>query len=187
MHRGEHRGSWQLRAGLFSVAAAATGTMLGGAVGAIGAQLAASERAALGAGLALVGVIIAVFQGFGRSLAPLQCDRLTPKRWARESAIRWAIKNGASLGSGLFTKIGFWAWYVIPTGAFLSGSALRGAVIYGAYGVSRGLAVWGIIAVARWREIDTPEWLIQHSEAAKTAATGLLAAVATFALVSVGL
>lgn len=54
----------------------------------------------------------------------------------------WAIRNGASLGLGFTSRLGFWIWYLIPASSFLLGEPLLGAALYGLYGAVRSIAVW---------------------------------------------
>jgi hypothetical protein len=79
----------------------------------------------------------------------LQCDHETPKSWIHTGPLSWAVLNGATLGSGAGSRIGFAVWYAVPLGALLSGGAVTGALIYGAYGFVRSLSALGLIIAAR--------------------------------------
>lgn len=172
---------------MFTTATAVTGILAGAGLAVLGSHLPSSTRAGLATVIAVVGGGLALVQLTGRPLAPLQCDRLTPKRWARQSALGWALRNGASLGLGAFTRIGFWLWYAVPAAAFLSGRPLVGALVYGTYGLVRGLGVWAMIAAWQWRRVETGEWLVGQSARARTLAAAALAALAAFVFVAVGL
>lgn len=186
-HREQHGGRWQLRAVLFTLAATATATLAGAALGALGAMLSLESRAGLATLLAFGAVPLALAQLAGASVGPIQCDRLTPKRWARQRALGWALRNGASLGLGAFTKLGFWLWYAVPLASFLAARPLTGAFIYGSYGVVRGAGIWAMIAAWQWRRFETQEWLIQEAPRARRLAALALAALAAFVFVAVGL
>lgn len=73
----------------------------------------------------------------GHARRPLQCDRETPKEWVWRGPVVWPLLNGAALGFGATTRLGFWLWYAIPGGAFLMGDPTVGAAIWGAYGFTR--------------------------------------------------
>ena len=68
----------------------------------------------------------------------------------------------------------------------LSGTQLRGALIYGLYGFVRGAGVWGIIAVARIKRLDAPEWFTQRAATAQALANAYLVGLAAFVFTSVG-
>ena len=99
--------------------------------------------AAAALGLAAVGIGTANL--VRRPVPVLQCDRETPQSWVHLGALRWAVMNGASLGCGAFTRIGFWSWYLVPVGAVLIGRIDAGVVLWGTYALSRGLGAWGFI------------------------------------------
>jgi hypothetical protein len=90
-------------------------------------------------------LLLGAFDLVERPIRPLHCDRETPKSWVYEGRLLWATKNGIALGCGATSRIGFWLWYAIPAGAFLEGKAILGGLVYGSYGLSRGLGVWGFL------------------------------------------
>lgn len=85
-------------------------------------------------GLAVVGLIQLIRR---RAIKPWQLDRETSQRWLRAGPVSWAIKNGLALGLGATSRLGYWLWYLVPVGAFVSGTVVSASVIYGLYGVSR--------------------------------------------------
>ncbi|HEU0127902.1 MAG TPA: hypothetical protein VFQ48_04765 [Pseudonocardiaceae bacterium] len=74
-----------------------------------------------------------------RLLSPPQFDRETAQAWLQRGPYRWAVLNGAALGVGATTRLGYWLWYLVPVGSFATGTPLLGALIYGAYGLARSL------------------------------------------------
>jgi hypothetical protein len=103
-------------------------------------------------------------------------------------ALGWAIRNGATLGSGAVTRLGFWLWYAVPTSAFLLANRFLGASVYGTYGIARGLSVWPIIFVlGRWRKRSWPEWLLERAPAARTTAAVYLVFLGVAVAMAIGL
>lgn len=89
-----------------------------------------------------------------------QRNRETPRNWMDYPGAVWGLLNGGALGVGLITRIGFWSWWLVPAASLLSGSAASGAVIYGAYALSRALGVLGLAAVSIGRDYQRPAlWL----------------------------
>jgi hypothetical protein len=88
------------------------------------------------AGLAVVGLTQLISR---RVIKPWQLDRETSQRWLRRGVTSWSVKNGMALGFGATSRLGYWLWYLVPVGAFVSGEATSAAVIYGLYGLSRTL------------------------------------------------
>jgi hypothetical protein len=74
-----------------------------------------------------------------RLVPPPQLDRETAVGWLELGPYRWAVRNGAALGLGATSRLGYWLWYLVPVGAFAAGTPLLGAVVYGAYGLVRSL------------------------------------------------
>lgn len=175
-----------MRAALFSVSATCAGILAGALVGLVGATLTLPTRAGLATLVSSVGVLVSLAAIGGTRFEPLQCDRLTPKRWARQSALGWAARNGTSLGVGAFTTLGFWLWYAVPLAALLSGDLKRGALIYGTYGLVRGLGVWAMIGVARLGYVTVSDWLISQASLSRRLGALALGAVAAFVVVAVG-
>ena len=171
------------------VASAATASAAAGALlGWVGAQVVFEARVAIGTALAIGGVIAGLLGLTGRSRPALQCDVETPQRWVREGPIAWPVKNGASLGLGAFTRLGFPLWYVIPVAALLSASAIFGAAIYAAYGTVRTASAWLIWRVGRRAGgYDRPlAWIERQHKQTTLLASGYLLGVSMSSLVVVG-
>lgn len=101
--------------------------------------------------------------------------------------VKRAIQNGLALGCGATSRIGFWLWYVVPLGAFLVATPWAGAAIYGAYGVTRGTAVWIILFVLARRYENWGEWLLRHKETANVIAAAQLLLLGVVVLIAIGL
>lgn len=96
--------------------------------------------------------------------------------------------NGATLGVGASTRIGFWLWYVVPFAALLFGNPLLGAMIYGTYATVRGMAVWGILLVLPYLVgEDTHSWLVSHIKSARLVTASLLVLLAVVSAIIVGI
>lgn len=108
---------------------------------------------------------------------PLQCDRETPVAWVKKGPIAWPLLNGAALGFGATSRLGFWLWYFIPIGAFLMAQPLMGAAIWAAYGFTRTASaglVWH-----RYSRSHEGEW---EELLARRAVAGALTSVLTVTL-----
>jgi hypothetical protein len=178
----------------FSVAAAVAASVAGVILGQLGSYLGFQERAAIASVLSLAGVTLGLGELSGFGIRPLQCDRETPRRWMRRGRTFGASLNGAALGFGATTRIGFWLWYVVPMGAFLVGRPALGAALYGLYGTVRGLSPWIIIALvgaSRGRyqtEFSTAaDWLIRRLDSARALAAAQLLVVSGAVALNVGL
>lgn len=117
---------------LFVVAGSAVATAIGTALSLLGVAL----------GPAADGIVcIAALVGLGyfalSRTTPWQFDRETPIAWLHHEDSRTALYNGAALGSGFSTRIGFWLWYILPIAALLSGRIVLGATVFFVYGISR--------------------------------------------------
>jgi hypothetical protein len=162
------------RATLFVMATTSAGAVVGWALGFIGGAVAFDTRVAIASALALLAVGVGAVDALGRRLPLLQCSRETPKAWVWSGGAAWATRTGAVLGSGAFTRIGFWLWYAIPAGALLAGDFWLGAASYGAYGFSRSggallLLVVGWIgrATGRYRDDQPAIWLLGRQQTAR--------------------
>ncbi len=169
---------WRRNGLLFALAAALSSVTVGSILGGVGAIAPLPMRVALGALVALLGVVLAGSELSGVWRRVLQCDRETPRQWLERGARYGAIRNGLALGHGASTRIGFWAWYAIPFGALLLGNPLYGALIYGSYGATRGVLVWGWVALRSWKidaGSDVTVWVLaQQTRARRLAALQLL-------------
>lgn len=188
MERNQAGRSWISKAITFSLASSLAGLITGAALGAVGGLLSLNLRAAIASVLALIAIVLGGFELSGSQFRLPQCDRETPQRWVHTGPLRWAVRNGLALGFGATSRIGFWLWYAIPLGALLFARPDLGAVIYGTYSLTRGMAVWVIIlGVYRLVGPNYPDWLIGRAKAAHLLAAGQLLLLGVAGAVAVGL
>ncbi len=152
VHRNGRRTGWRTAATVFTLAGALSAAVVGGILGRVGGLVSEPSRHRLMTILAAIGVMIAVFELVRRRPVWLpQRSRETPKRWLDYDPVTWALLNGAALGVGASSRIEFWLWYVVPLGAFLSGSVLLGIALYAVYGLGRVAGVWAILLAPETR------------------------------------
>jgi hypothetical protein len=123
------------------VAATAGGAAAGYGWALLSDTLVPSVRAELVFALAVVLVTVSLFR-----VAVLQRDVETPQSLMSAGPLIWAAGNGALLGVAVTSRIGFWAWYVLPLGMLYLSRPDLGLLIGGTYGFVR-LAVLVAIAV----------------------------------------
>jgi hypothetical protein len=160
--RNSHQRIWVQKAVSYWAAATVAGLVAGGLIGWLGALLGQEARLAVGGVVAVGGMTLGGLDLFGRPVAVLQFDRETPKVWLRRGPLAWSVRNGASLGLGVFTRLGFWSWYAVPLGALLTGSAVGGSVVYGLYGLTRGGSAVVILLTSLLADFEREtiaEWL----------------------------
>lgn len=192
MHRNQQRSRWWSKALVFTGAAALGGVSAGALMGIVGGTVGPEVRALAGSLFGLGALGLGALALIGRSLPLPQCDRETSQRWVHGGPLRWAACNGLALGCGATSRIGFWAWYAVPVGAFLSGDAALGALLYGSYGLARGAGAWLLIAaaaIARRRGStfdDLAVWLLGRAPAARTISGALLLFLGGLATLAVG-
>ena len=187
MHRNQAGRSWISKAIVYSLSSALAGLLAGAALGAAGDLLALDLRLALGSVLAVAAVAVGGLELFGRRVQLPQFDGETPQSWVHKGPLRWATRNGLTLGFGATSRIGFWLWYVVPLGAFLVGKPVFGALIYGTYGLIRGLgAVFILLAMLRLK-IDISDWLIRRYGVTRILASGQLVLLGVASAIVVGL
>jgi len=173
---------------VFSVAATLADLLTGATLGAIGSLLDVALRVGLATAFALVAIWTGAVETWGHRIRPLQCDRETPQSWMHSGPTRWALKNGAALGFGAGTRLGFSLWYVVPLGALLFGNVPVGAAIYGAYGGTRAVTAWLMIRAGSGRSFDdVAEWIFERASMARTVAAAVLLALGVATIVGVGL
>jgi hypothetical protein len=173
----------------YILAATLTAATVGALLGLAGSLLPLDVRVAVAtlAGLAAAGVGGAVLAG--RLSKPPQCDRETPQRWIHLGPVRWALINGAALGFGGGSRLGFWLWYCAPFGAFLFGQPIIGAAVYGSYGLVRAASAFALLVAMR--RTDSPEyvtdWLLARAPAARQLAASQLLVLGVTSAVVAGL
>jgi len=142
VHR-TYRSSTPLRKANASVAGGAFGgAATGAALGFLASTVPARPRAAV-ATITLLSVAAGMAFLFHR---PWQRNTETSQLLLEKGPLRWAFLNGALLGVGFTSRIGFWLWYVIPITVWMSGSAIAGMAVWGLYGGARLLAS-GVVAL----------------------------------------
>lgn len=122
---------------LLSAAGLIGGAAAGAIVGAT-AHFAADRarpEAMIAVGLSVIVVLVLDLAGVRIRL--VQRDVETPKEWLDQGRVSWALKTGATLGSGIFTRVGFWSWYMLPISAAATAEWWRGAIVCGLYGLVR--------------------------------------------------
>ncbi len=130
---------------VFTVASLSGGLLAGAALGALGGSLPVAWRPATIFVLGPMAIGVAAAEIAGYRFGPPQRDRETPQGWLHHGPTLWALLNGLSLGVAATSRVGFWLWYAVPLGAFLSGDPVQGAALFGGYSVVRALGVWGIM------------------------------------------
>ncbi len=187
MLRNQSGRSWVGKAAVYVLASAVAGLVAGAALGAAGGLLPLDIRVAVGSILAIVAVAMGSLEVVGHRLEPLQFDRETPQRWINRGALRWAIRNGLTLGFGATSRIGFWLWYAIPLGAFLVGDPVAGAAIYGTYGLVRALGAPVILLGTARLGTDISDRLIKGYAVARVLAASQLVFLGIATAIVVGL
>ena len=173
----------------FSLAATIGGTAAGALLGLLGGLMPFSARVAIASVLALVAIAIGVLELGPRPRRVPQWDIETPQSWMNAGAIRWALLNGAALGVGATSRIGFWLWYAIPVSALLLGNPLLGALVYGCYGLFRGWSVWAFLLLPTrlgMRGDAFGLWVVTHVETSRVIAAAQLIALGTAVTIAVG-
>jgi hypothetical protein len=154
------------------LAGGAAGAVAGGLLGATAGLVAEPHR-----GIVVGLLCAAVAVGSVVRPKPLwERDQETDQGLLRQGPLRWAARNGALLGLGFTSRLGFWTWYLIPLGITLTGEWRLGAVAWGGYGITR----LGVAVVAAYASTG-PERLLTQSTTLlglRRRATGLTRIVA---------
>ena len=151
---------WTITVTVFTLASLAAGTLLGGALGLIGARIAASPL--VGAwSPAIAAVVLAAIAVMGASVDAGRLSFTVPS-WQRQVDERWLTSFrgwvygagfGAQLGAAVLTVVPTAATYVAFSAALLvagvSGQAVAGAAIGATFGLGRAIPV---LATIRWRD-----------------------------------
>jgi len=188
--RGQGNRDWRVKAALFSLAALGAAAACGAGLGWLGSLIPERGR--------VVGVSLFAIVFMAAGLAQLrpasriwlwERDCETAQAWLQLGALRWAIVNGAALGTGFLSRIGVISWYVVPLAAVGFGSPELGAILYGLYGGIRGLAVWLWIAWlrrARSHLGDPVTSVLELGAPGKRLSAALLVALAAATIVVAG-
>lgn len=124
------------------VAAAASGAVAGALAGLIGGLAAAPVRVVTG----MLAAFLIAIAALARPSRMPQFDRETEQGLLGLGPVTWAAVNGSLLGLGFTSRIGYWAWYLIPVGILAVGSPTAGAAIWGAYAFTRLAIAAGVAA-----------------------------------------
>jgi hypothetical protein len=149
----------------YVIGGAGAGIAAGAILGLLGSAASDVVRAGAAVITAVVGIAVGAVELTGRRVPMIQHDRETPFYWKHTGAIGWALRQGAALGFGARTRLGFWLWYVIPVGALISASPLLGAAGYGLYGFTRTVSVTGILSLQGLRDISGVKIMEFNSDA----------------------
>ncbi len=118
----------------------------------------------------------------------LERDCETSQSWLERGPLAWALMNGAALGSGFLSRIGFVCWYAVPLASFAFGSSVIGALVYGLYAGLRGLGVCVWVRILRGTGLgrNDPDVFLELSGPGKRLSAALLVTLATATIVIVG-
>jgi hypothetical protein len=177
---------WWGKAAVFGFASTSSGVVIGSLLGLVGATIGSEIRVAAATAAAIGGVFLSLMGLSGHQLKVLEIGRETPQQWLEHGPIYWAIVNGAALGIGGTSRIGFWLWYAIPVGALLLGHPLLSAVVFGVYGAARGFAAWVGLALDNPHR-DIAGWLIGRYKVAHTLGMRYLLSMSVAGIFSIGL
>jgi hypothetical protein len=134
---------------VYTASATAAGAATGATLGLLGSAIDARVDLVL---VVLTPLVMRVGwrEATGRPAFLVQFNRETRRGWIDEGATSWAVKNGAALGSGFATRIGFSAWYWLPVALFaVNRSVLGGALAFAAYAAPRSALVAALVWPAR--------------------------------------
>ncbi len=187
MYRNGAGRGWISKAIVYALSSACAGLLTGAFLGIVGSLLPLDFRLAVGSVLAAAAAVVASLELFGRRVQLPQFDCETPQRWVHKGPLRWATRNGLTLGFGATSRIGFWLWYVIPLGALLIGGPVLGAVVYGTYGLLRALGAVFILLGTLSLKFDVSDWLMKRYGAARALAAGQLLFLGVTSAIVVGL
>lgn len=174
MHRTGRKLSANSKLIFYGASGLVAGAFVGATLGLVGSLVSGEVRAALAALGAMIAIAIGTVEAFGSRVPLIQLDRETPFRWLKPGAIQWAIRNGMSLGIGAGSRLGFWLWYVIPLGSFLSGDLVVGAVGFGLYGLTRTVGARGIAFLDMHFGVSTERLLRFSTQARRLTAMQLI-------------
>jgi hypothetical protein len=140
VHRMKQESSLWAKALVATAASTASGALAGYGTAVLSQLLPLVGRAQLVFVLAVALTLIPL------SRMPLpQRDVETPQALLSTGPLLWAAGNGALLGLGVASRIGFWAWYVLPLGVIALAQPKLGLILWATYGFTR-LAVLTAVA-----------------------------------------
>ena len=145
--RNQGGSSWKRKSFYPFVGAVSAGAAVGGVIGALAGTFPLEARLAVVSTLAGAILLMGLLELFGKRFRLLAGKRETPQSWLYLGPRRWALRNGAALGLGLASRVGFSLWYVVPLTSFLLGSAFLGAIAFGLYAAARSGTIIGLAAL----------------------------------------
>jgi hypothetical protein len=141
VHGGRNRKYWTALA-LHVLGATASGALFGGALALLGGLLGAPWGSGVLITVAAVSGLYAARELFGAPIPLPDLDKQVPDWWRTfYSHNVAALLYGLGLGVGFFTFLTFGTYAAVAAGALVSGDALTGAVLMGAFGLVRSAAV----------------------------------------------
>lgn len=174
VNRNQAGRGWQSKAVAFGLAATLAGLIVGAALGSLGLAVPTGWKTSLASMLAFAGIAVGIWQSARGPIPVLQRSCETAQLWMNTGALTGSALNGAALGAGFVTRVGYWIWYAVPATAFLAGP-LKGMLIFGVYGLVRGAAPGLAIAQMLARKscdqkdiIRVQEWLMHQAAPAWT-------------------
>jgi len=139
---GGRRGRWIGSVAAYTVGALVSAAALGAVLAVLGRALGAPWGSAGLWAVAAVAALFAVRELFGVPIPLPNLHRQVPDWWRTFfSPPVAALLYGLGLGIGFLTYISFGTLVAVAAAAAVSGSALTGALLVGAFGLARGLSV----------------------------------------------
>jgi sulfite exporter TauE/SafE len=133
--------TWRATASAFAVGAIAAGATVGVLLGALGSGLALGDGARGWAAVAVLAVAVALDLPAGRRWLPTSRRQVNEDWLGRYRGWVYGVGFGAQLGAGAATIVTTAAVYATAALALLSGGAAGGALIGGAFGLLRAMAL----------------------------------------------
>jgi hypothetical protein len=141
VHGGRNRRYWSALA-LHVLGATISGALFGALLALVGSVLGAPWGTGGLVAIVVVSSLYAARELFGAPVPLPDLDRQVPDWWRTfYSPNVAALLYGLGLGVGFFTFLTFGTYAAVATGALVSGDALTGAVLLGAFGFIRSVAV----------------------------------------------
>lgn len=138
---GGRRGPYLVASALHVAGATVSASVLGVVLGALGA-LASAPWDATPVVVAALAAVYLLREAFALPVPLPDRKRQVPEWWRTfYSPAVAALLYGAGLGIGFLTYLSFGTFAVVMAGAVVSGDPVAGALLCGAFGAARGLAV----------------------------------------------
>lgn len=150
-----------------------------------GSQVGSVWRVGIACGFAMLAVGEGTWELLTRKPLLLQLNRETSQAWMNLGPLGWAAANGAAIGTGIVSRIGFPLWYVVPAACFISGAPIFGALSYLAYGAVRTASAWLFLHHEN-TDSDSVRLVTETHRRAQTVAAGYLLFVGLVVITSWG-